>query len=338
MKKIIFLFLITLLTTTCKDKLIVPDVPPPPVERNVGDKVEGGTVVYVDVTKQHGLVAAPEDISSNNASGRITNGTPLTATVSQDYSGSAYLTSMNYLYLKITHPNVGDLSIYLVAPNGYSMALSKKNGGSGDNYDIAFSMYGSYPSPKSGVAPFSSGYFSPEEPFSKLNLTASSFSGVWALVIIDDVPGNDGTLVSWSASFTSSPTVTGGVSMSWDPDPGLIWSPSPANYFYFYRYSSTGPENTSSISNYYGNTVAYAASVCEQLVLNGYSDWYLPTVNDLYYLRQNKSALNIQPFEYWSSCDDSRFYAYSVDMSLSFDDWLAMNKSSKKKVRPVRKF
>lgn len=102
---------------------------------------------------------------------------------------------------------------------------------------------------------------------------------------------------------------------------GLIVAPKDlvdAKWFdnkdYFYTISgmtssSIGSGNANTIlitnkfSNMYPDYRTIAATLCYDLVVNGYSDWYLPSAFELYYIAKNKTPLmNFSTkFDYWSS-------------------------------------
>ncbi|MBE0639480.1 MAG: DUF1566 domain-containing protein [Bacteroidales bacterium] len=59
------------------------------------------------------------------------------------------------------------------------------------------------------------------------------------------------------------------------------------------------------------NTADIAAQICNDLVLNGYSDWYLPSRDELNKLFLNKNAVGgFAPVWYWSSSEYSGYMAY----------------------------
>lgn len=67
--------------------------------------------------------------------------------------------------------------------------------------------------------------------------------------------------------------------------------------------SDFGAENTNTILSKLGKG-NYAASICNDLVLNGYDDWFLPSYNELSYVCFYQSALNISGTTnkvYWCS-------------------------------------
>lgn len=62
----------------------------------------------------------------------------------------------------------------------------------------------------------------------------------------------------------------------------------------------------------------YAAKVCDDLVLGGYSDWYLPSKEELGNLYANLHLAGLGGFTtstYWSSTQNSNYYAYYYNFS-----------------------
>lgn len=67
----------------------------------------------------------------------------------------------------------------------------------------------------------------------------------------------------------------------------------------------TGNANTSSIVNYQGNGT-YAAKLCQDLVMDGKTDWYLPSQDELNILFENRDAIGgFTAPAYWSSTEIS---------------------------------
>jgi hypothetical protein len=65
----------------------------------------------------------------------------------------------------------------------------------------------------------------------------------------------------------------------------------------------TGNANTNTIVSVQGNGT-YAAKLCYDLVLNGYSDWYLPSMDELNKLYINRTAIGgFAAAVYWSSSE-----------------------------------
>jgi hypothetical protein len=59
------------------------------------------------------------------------------------------------------------------------------------------------------------------------------------------------------------------------------------------------------------STAGIAARICGDLVLNGYSDWYLPSKDELYKLYLNRTAIGgFAAADYWSSSEFSDYFAW----------------------------
>jgi hypothetical protein len=97
-----------------------------------------------------------------------------------------------------------------------------------------------------------------------------------------------------------------------------------------------GKTNTNTIVASQG-TGSYAAKLCDDLVLGGYSDWYLPSKDQLTKLYLNKVAIGgFVSASYWSSSETTSNAAWG----LTFNDGTAATyyKSSALNVRAVRTF
>jgi hypothetical protein len=82
----------------------------------------------------------------------------------------------------------------------------------------------------------------------------------------------------------------------------------------------TGNANTNAIVASQGSG-SYAAKVCNDLILNGYSDWYLPSKDELYKLYLNKTAVGgFASAIYWSSTESDNSYAWLVLFDIGFID------------------
>lgn len=115
--------------------------------------------------------------------------------------------------IDISHIWLGDLDVYLIAPDGQFMELTTDNGSSGANYtQTCFSP--SATQPIAGLiansAPFTGNYI-PEGDWS--DVFGSPVNGTWQLRVIDDTWGFDGTLNRWSISFAPPYNY----SYSWEP-------------------------------------------------------------------------------------------------------------------------
>jgi Protein of unknown function (DUF1566) len=71
----------------------------------------------------------------------------------------------------------------------------------------------------------------------------------------------------------------------------------------------TGQANTTLIVNACGT--GNAASVCNDLIVNGYSDWYLPSKDELNKLYINQVVIGgFDSFNHWSSTESDATFAY----------------------------
>jgi subtilisin-like proprotein convertase family protein len=106
--------------------------------------------------------------------------------------------------IRIDHPYVADLYIYLIAPDGTIVDLSTANGGDGDNYGtgafpgpyIYTSFVGkpAFPSITTGTAPFAA-FYQPEGSFASLN--GKPINGKWVLKVVDAAGGDVGVILRW---------------------------------------------------------------------------------------------------------------------------------------------
>jgi len=72
----------------------------------------------------------------------------------------------------------------------------------------------------------------------------------------------------------------------------------------------TGQANTTAIINGC-NTAGIAARICDDLVLNGYSDWFLPSKDELNQMYAQRTVIgNLEYHSYWSSSEESVNYAW----------------------------
>ena len=63
-------------------------------------------------------------------------------------------------------------------------------------------------------------------------------------------------------------------------------------------------------------TLGIAARLCGDLVIENYSDWYLPSYDELMKLYLNKAIIgSLSNAEYWSSSEGTSWYAYTLNFS-----------------------
>jgi len=98
----------------------------------------------------------------------------------------------------------------------------------------------------------------------------------------------------------------------------------------------TGKENTAKIVQAQGQG-NYAAKLCADLVLDGYSDWFLPSFNELDVLYRNRDAIGMfSSGVYWSSSELNSNYAWYQTFSGGGQG--SNGKENTGRVRAVRAF
>src|SRR4029078_11041073 len=105
--------------------------------------------------------------------------------------------------LDITHSFMGDLQAYLTSPSGRRVLLFSGDGGQyNDFHNLTFSDSAERSISTIGVddLPYS-GSWRPEEALA--TLSGEDLTGIWTLSIADVVDLDEGTLNSWSLSFSS---------------------------------------------------------------------------------------------------------------------------------------
>lgn len=98
----------------------------------------------------------------------------------------------------------------------------------------------------------------------------------------------------------------------------------------------TGQSNTSAIVNGC-STTGIAARLCDNLILNGYSDWYLPSQDELNLMYLNRSSIGtFSSGYYWSSSQTSS--TLSIVQSFASGTQTNASKSTLYYVRAIRSF
>jgi len=99
----------------------------------------------------------------------------------------------------------------------------------------------------------------------------------------------------------------------------------------------TGQANTTAIVKAQGSG-SYAAKLCDDLVLGGYSDWYLPSRDELNQLYLNQSVVGgFADLNYWSSSEYG-YYSFAWLQYFGNGSQYITNKDRTLAVRAVRAF
>ncbi len=99
----------------------------------------------------------------------------------------------------------------------------------------------------------------------------------------------------------------------------------------------TGKSNTDSIISKQGNTITCAAVYCDNLILEGYSDWFMPSTDELAKLYLQKETVGgFTSVNYWTSTEVDINKARMIDFGtgLPSDE----TKSYGHRIRPIRSF
>jgi len=118
------------------------------------------------------------------------------------------------------------------------------------------------------------------------------------------------------------------------------------------REIGSGRGNTSMVAAFHDNLPDYynnprqchnandgtvAAKLAEDAVINGYSDWFIPTRDEALVLFENREQLGgFSNEDYWSSCESNRQNACA--MSFVTGATFSASKESHKKIRLIRYF
>jgi hypothetical protein len=187
----------------------------------------------------------------------------------------------------------------------------------------------------------------------------STISGLYSNItfyVRSYITNNAGTSYSSQQTFTTATpsnlylgqTYAGGIIYYLDStgNHGLVCSPSDVGYAYWGCIGTsisgtgtalgTGPANTAAIIA--GCTTSgIAARVCDNLVLNGYTDWFLPSVDEMQLIIQNLGPYNIGSITnniYSTSSQYDSEYYWACNSSIKGN----YMKSIDRPVRAVRAF
>lgn len=117
--------------------------------------------------------------------------------------------------VNIVHQRAKDLQLYLEAPTGEQVLLTRANGSAGFQYlNTCFVEQAPQRITDGGFTSFN-GNFQPEESFNGFN--GISINGDWKLIIDDIFNGNSGTFYSWEIAFFDRNTLNSSIT-PWNPN------------------------------------------------------------------------------------------------------------------------
>jgi subtilisin-like proprotein convertase family protein len=165
-----------------------------------------GDVIFGLPTGKAGAFASAD---SSDVPRSIPDGDSLGLSSTLGVGGAGRVKGLRVRIGQITHTYDGDLTITLIAPDGRSVLLVNQRGGNGDNFvNTVFDDSAASTIRSTTVAPFT-GSFKPAEPLSSLD--GSPLGGTWTLKVVDNSPGEIGTVDAWG--IDAAPAVC-------DPPPG----------------------------------------------------------------------------------------------------------------------
>lgn len=131
---------------------------------------------------------------------------------------------------------------------------------------------------------------------------------------------------------------------------GIIYSIYPKDFVGYIWGTYGTPINTTDLQDGYQNTIdivnklgdtdgeMYAAKICNDLEAFGYTDWYLPAVNELQIIFGNADNLSAQyNSRYWSSSEDSNWNSLAVDFENFISSTPSIVKYKYLRVKCIRK-
>jgi serine/threonine protein kinase len=132
------------------------------------------------------------------------------------------------------------------------------------------------------------------------------------------------------------------VCAAYDQSSGAEWG---CNKNAIYGTSTTfgsGQSNTNKIINSCSES-SIAAKICNDLVFNGYSDWFLPSKDELYFMYKNLKQNGMGDFagaSYWSSSEYAGHETYFVWLQsfINGDQLLCFEKDDSRYIRAIRAF
>lgn len=149
--------------------------------------------------------------------------------------------------------------------------------------------------------------------------------------------------------YIDSSGIHGFIVASSDQSTGARWAGYSPSQFNIKTYPGIGygKSNTTQITNFYASSSLkeYAAKICEDLVLNGYDDWFLPSIDELEQMYLNKNSIGgFSPNWYWSSSNVPSGANYNQEAGnpkakdFGLGQYSGLPQNALQNVRAIRKF
>jgi hypothetical protein len=186
---------------------------------------------------------------------------------------------------------------------------------------------------------------------SGLSPSTQYYVRAYATNVVGTVYGNEMSFTTTSApALAIGMSYAGGIIFDLDSSGqhGLVCAPSDQGAYAWGCFGTDIPNTSTAVgtgATSTANIVAgctqrpIAASVCADLVLNGYSDWYLPSIGELQFMYSRLHLQGLGGFGgalYWSSSQVNPFNAWY--MGFDNGDINDNNKGYNYQVRAVRAF
>ncbi len=162
----------------------------------------------------------------------------------------------------------------------------------------------------------------------------AAFGGKIAYILVSTDPGYNKDVVHGLVAAVNDQTTNNGLEWNNGNDYSLIGATGTA--------IGTGLANTNKIIAFQGNTFSYAAKICTDYNGGGFTDWYLPSKDELNKLYLNRNLIggfllmSTQPY-YWSSSENNSYAVWAADFYNGGTATLG-DKSFSFFVRPIRNF
>jgi hypothetical protein len=156
----------------------------------------------------------------------------------------------------------------------------------------------------------------------------ASYEGGLLLYVLQ--PGDTGYDASVKHGLIAAPT---------DQSTGIRWDNDTLIQTGVYAYAlGMGRINTESIVLFQGDG-DYAAKLCNDLELNGYDDWYLPSYDELTILYKNRNAVGCSNSSaYWSSSEFTMNFRTAWELNFADGTHMFRQKDNLRYVRAIRSF